>query len=93
LRRFTGSDYFGYSVTVPANSLTIQAGVPAAPVTLSWPTFKDAADQAGMSRRYGGIHFKAGDLDARACGKKVGERAFETAMDFINGVPGRAFKP
>lgn len=93
LRRFTGSDYFGYSVTVPANSLTIQAGVPAAPVTLSWPTFKDAADQAGMSRRYGGIHFKAGDLDARACGKKVGERAFETAMDFINGVPGRAFQP
>lgn len=93
LRRFTGSDYFGYSVTVPANSLTIQAGVPAAPVTLSWPTFKEAADQAGMSRRYGGIHFKAGDLDARACGKKVGERAYETAMDFINGVPGRAFQP
>jgi len=93
LRRFTGSDYFGSSVTIPAGSLTIQPGVPAAPVTLSWPTFKDAADQAGMSRRYGGIHFKAGDLDSRSVGKKIGERTVEVAMDFINGVPGRAFNP
>ena len=35
----------------------IQAGVvPAAPVTLSWNTWLDVAESAGISRKYGGIH-------------------------------------
>jgi hypothetical protein len=31
-------------------------------VGLSRATFSEAADQAGLSRHYGGIHFEAGDL-------------------------------
>jgi hypothetical protein len=42
---------------VPAGSSAIQPGiVPAAPVTLSFDTWQDMADQAGMSRLFGGIH-------------------------------------
>jgi hypothetical protein len=77
LRRFTGSDAFGASATVPAASSRIEPGVtPAADVTLAWPTFSDAADQAGRSRRYGGIHFRDGDLVGRALGRMVGLRAW-----------------
>src|SRR5438552_7348948 len=52
LKRFTGSDAFGASVTVPAGSSRFEPGTtPARDVTLSWATFTAAADQAGLSRR------------------------------------------
>ena len=51
LARFTGSDRFGASVTISAGSSRVEPGTtPAADVTLSWPTFTDAAVQAGRSR-------------------------------------------
>jgi len=33
--------------------------------------FQYAANQAGLSRQYGGVHFEHGDKDARAAGAKV----------------------
>ena len=63
LKLFTGSDRFGDSVTLAPGSSKIEPGLtPSHPITLRWETFTDAANQAGISRRYGGIHFKAGDL-------------------------------
>ena len=77
LRLFTGSDAFGASVTFPVGSSKIEPGLtPSNPVTLHWDTFTDAANQAGISRRYGGIHFKAGDLTGRAVGRIVGYEAW-----------------
>src|SRR5439155_354847 len=59
LRRFTRSDRFGASVTFSAGSSKVEPGaVPASALTLRWHTFSDAANQAGLSRRYGGIHFE-----------------------------------
>jgi hypothetical protein len=54
-------------------------------VTLSVPTFSDAADQAGMSRRYGGIHFERGDLDGRTRGRQIGTLVWEKAQGYIDG--------
>lgn len=86
LKRFSGSDQFGESVTVPPGSSLIEVGLtPAAPVTLSWPTFSDAADQAGMSRRYGGIHFEQDDRAGRVLGRIVANEAWNKAMAYING--------
>ena len=63
----------GLSVTFPAGSSTIEPGVTCAnPVTLTWRTFSGAADEAGRSRRLGGIHFESGDLAARVLGRRVG---------------------
>jgi hypothetical protein len=88
LARFTGSDRFDASAVVPAGSSRVEPGlVPAAPVTLTWPTFSDAADQAGRSRRYGGIHFRVGDLVGRALGREVGARAWQVARWYVNGAP------
>jgi hypothetical protein len=54
-------------------------------VTLSWRTFTEAADQAGMSRRYGGIHFERDDIVGRALGRSVGTEAWIKAMSYIDG--------
>jgi hypothetical protein len=59
-------------------------------VTLHWPTFSEAADQAGRSRRYGGIHFRDGDLAGRALGRMVGLRAWLTASALVGGIRARA---
>jgi hypothetical protein len=86
LARSTGSDHFGASVTVPAGSSQVEPeATPAADVTLHWPTFSDAADQAGRSRRYGGIHFRDGDLVGRALGRMVGLRAWLAADALAGG--------
>jgi Domain of unknown function (DUF6851)/VCPO second helical-bundle domain len=86
LKRFTHSDRFGGSVTLPAGSSRVEPGaVPAGDLTLSWSTFSDAADQAGISRRYGGIHFEQGDIDARATGRSAAGRVWDRAEEYWEG--------
>src|SRR6266566_4180626 len=86
LRRFKGSDNFGASFTALPGSSTVEPGVtPAQSMTLSWATFTEAADQAGVSRRYGGIHFKADDLVGRQTGRLVADVVWNKAMSYING--------
>ena len=58
---------------------------PARPVALSWRTFDDAADEAGLSRRLGGIHFRDGDLASRAMGKAIGRRVFREVLRHVLG--------
>jgi len=58
---------------------------PSWPVTLHWNTFTDAANQAGISRRYGGIHFKAGDLAGRTIGRIVAREAWQKAEGLWSG--------
>ena len=86
LKRFTHADRFGASVTLPAGSSRVEPGaVPRRDLMLSWSTFSDAADQAGISRRYGGIHFEQGDLDARATGRIAARLVWERARDYWEG--------
>jgi hypothetical protein len=86
LRLFTQSDDFGASVTFPAGSSKFESGaVPASDVTLRWATFSEAASQAGLSRRHGGIHFEQGDLDARVAGRLVAKQAWVRAQNYISG--------
>jgi hypothetical protein len=86
LKRFTHSDRFGASVTLPAGSSKVEPGaVPAGDLTLSWPTFSDAAGQAGISRRYGGLHFEQADLDARSTGRRAARRAWDKASAHWEG--------
>ncbi|MDQ3876355.1 MAG: vanadium-dependent haloperoxidase [Actinomycetota bacterium] len=86
LRRFTRSDIFGGEATITAGSSKVEPGtVPATDITLSWPTFSAAADEAGLSRRYGGIHFEQGDLDARRTGRLAARTAWAKALTYFNG--------
>ncbi|MFZ1805517.1 MAG: vanadium-dependent haloperoxidase [Nitrospira sp.] len=89
LKLFTGSDRFGHSVTIPAGQSAVEPGlVPASDLTLRWRTFSDAADEAGISRRFGGIHFVDGDIQARKMGKKIGKQAWRKALTYFHGTAG-----
>lgn len=85
LRYYTGSDVFGDSVTFLAGSSRVEPGItPAHDLTLTWATFTDAADEAGISRRYGGIHFPQGDLLGRQMGRLVADQAWAKANAYFN---------
>lgn len=85
LREFTESDVFGYQVQLPAGSSYVDPGMtPAHDLTLSWATFTDAANSAGASRRYGGIHFLDADMEGRRIGKEIGEQAWAKARHLFN---------
>jgi hypothetical protein len=86
LKLFTHSDKFGDSVTLAAGSSNTEPGfTPKQEVTLSWATFTDAANQAGISRRYGGIHFELADLVGRTTGRLVADQAWKRALTYIQG--------
>jgi hypothetical protein len=86
LALWTGSDRFGDSMTFPSGSSKIEPGLTQSkPVTLKWETFTEAADEAGMSRRYGGIHFKRADLAGRRLGRLVAESAWTRAHLYFSG--------
>ena len=90
LKSFTGSDRFDNSATVAAGTSTIEAGnTPKKDIILSWKTFSQAADEAGISRRFGGIHFKDGDFEARKLGRKIGALVWEKAQSYFNGTAGQ----
>ena len=86
LKRFTESDHYGESFTAAPGSSIVERGLtPAIAVTLSWETFSGAADEAGISRRYGGIHFESDDLAGRQLGRLVANEVWNKAMAFIAG--------
>lgn len=66
LRSFFGSDRFAQSHVEPKTG-----------TKLYWPTFSSAADEAGISRLYGGIHFKDGDMEGRKLGRLVGKAVWQ----------------
>lgn len=86
LALWTESDRFRFSFILPAGSSKIEPGLtPAKPVVLKWKTFTEAADEAGVSRRYGGIHFASADLAGRKLGRLVADRAWAKAQHYFDG--------
>lgn len=87
LTRFTGSEFFpGGMLTheVPAGSLLHEDG-PSEDIELQWATYRDAADEAGRSRIWGGIHIPADDEAGREIGRQVGEAAWMRAQSVFEG--------
>ncbi len=87
MARITGSAYFPgglFEETFAPGHLLLEPG-PSAPVTLQAATYFDAADQAGISRIYGGIHVTADDYAGRRVGSTVGKRAWEHAQRYFAG--------
>jgi hypothetical protein len=85
---FTGSAYFpgGIDETVlPAGWLKFEDG-PSQDLVLQYATYYDAADDAGISRIYGGIHPRADDLPGRISGSLVGNQAASRAFALFQGL-------
>jgi hypothetical protein len=87
LTSLTGSPFFPGGMathTAPEGSLDFEYG-PSSLVQLQWATYYDAADQAGLSRIYGGIHPPADDTPGRMVGSKVGKSALSKALPYTDG--------
>ncbi len=86
LSQFQGSDTFDFSYAQRSGTSRIEPGItPTTDISLSWPTFLAAANEAGLSRRYGGIHFSHSDLDGRTLGRNVASLVWGKALSYING--------
>lgn len=85
LRLFTGDDFFGASVSFAPGESRFEPGTtPTDTVTLAWDTYSVAAQEAGRSRLYGGIHFDDGDINGRSLGVMVGRSVWERTLEFVN---------
>ncbi len=84
---FTGDPYFPGGIaewTVETGDLVTEAG-PSGDVTLQSATYYDAADQAGISRIFGGIHIRADDFAGRRIGSACGRDAWTLAQGYFEG--------
>jgi hypothetical protein len=88
LTAFTGTPYFpgglGEFVALAGKYLVFEDG-PSVDVRLQWATYQDAADQAGQSRLWGGIHIWPDDGQGRVLGRGVGEAAAVLARAHFEG--------
>jgi hypothetical protein len=83
----TGSAFFPggmLEVVVPAGSLKIDSSQNSE-VRLQYATYFDAADQAGQSRIWGGIHIEPDDFTGRKIGKQIGLDAVALARKYFSG--------
>src|SRR5262245_34664801 len=85
LMLFTGSDDFGFSTVLPPNFGRVQPGIPPVPTTFTYETVSDAAEEAGLSRLYGGIHFPDDNEVAQEVGYLIGVQAWSKALTYFNG--------
>lgn len=87
LAEITGSPYFPGglgSKTFETGYLRFEIG-PTEAIDLQWATYFDAADQAGQSRIWGGIHIEPDDFFGRRVGADVGIAAVELAETYFDG--------
>ncbi len=88
LRRFTRSDVFGASHTTLKGTSLVEPGLtPTTNIALRWEAFSDAESQAGVPRRYGGIHFAEADFSGRIMGRIAGHAAWNRVHEYLRGVP------
>ena len=85
LAAFTGSDRFDAQITIASGPSAFDAALPTQTYLFEWDTFSQAANDAGFSRIYGGIHFSDGNLDGLSAGAMVGADAYDLATDFHSG--------
>jgi hypothetical protein len=87
LALMTGSPYFPGGLgthSFEPGYLRFELG-PSEEIVLEWATYYDAADQAGLSRLWGGIHIAPDDFFGRSTGSQIGPAAFEKAQTYIDG--------
>jgi hypothetical protein len=87
LTNLTGSAFFPggmLEVVAPAGFIKIDSRTNAE-VRLQWATYYDAADQAGQSRIWSGIHIEPDDFTGRKIGRQVGLDAVALARKYFSG--------
>ncbi len=80
------SDGINLTGTITAYSLGPDAFTsPTRDIVFNWSSLPIAADSAGLSRRYGGIHFEQGDFAGRSMGRSVGDLVLARCRALFEG--------
>jgi hypothetical protein len=82
---FTGSPFFPGGLGTYTNYILGFENGPSLPVNLQWASYYDAADQAGISRIWGGIHPPIDNLAGRRAGRQVGKRVWLLVKRYWDG--------
>jgi hypothetical protein len=87
LSLLTGDEYFPgglgeFKIAADNQFLRVEKG-PSAEVALQWATYRDAADQASLSRVWGGANAPFDDIPGRRLGMEVGTAAFRQAAGYF----------
>lgn len=85
LAAMTGSPFFPGGLGTYSNYVLGFENGPSVPITLQWATYYDAADQAGISRIWGGIHPPIDNLIGRRVGAQVGKGVWTLAARYWDG--------
>ncbi|MCB0761882.1 MAG: VCBS repeat-containing protein, partial [Flavobacteriales bacterium] len=86
LTMFTGDEFFPGGMgtfLAPQNEFLVFEDGPSVDVELQWATYRDAADESGLSRIWGGIHPPADDIPGRIMGIDIGIAAFNKAESYF----------
>jgi hypothetical protein len=87
LTLLTGDAYFPgglgeFKIIADNQFLRVEKG-PSVDITLQWATYRDAADQAGLSRIWCGANTPFDDIPARRIGAETGTAAFRHAASYF----------
>jgi hypothetical protein len=85
ISEMTGSPYFPGGLGTYTNYVLGFENGPSVPITLQWASYYDAADQAGISRIWGGIHPPIDNLAGRRAGAQVGKGVWALAKRYWDG--------
>jgi hypothetical protein len=85
LTGITGSPYFPGGMGSYSNYVLGFEKGPSTPVTLQWASYYDAADEAGISRIWGGIHPNIDNIAGRRVGRQVGKGVWDLVRRYWDG--------
>jgi hypothetical protein len=81
---FSGAGAAALAAFFGTDDITFTTGSDSLPgVTRTYTSFSEAAEEAGMSRIYGGIHFEYSDATAIAAGNSIANFAFQNNLQPI----------
>jgi hypothetical protein len=86
-RRFLGSDVLGWAVAIPSGSSRIEPGItPSQDIVLGpWATWTEFENECGLSRLWGGVHFKSAIKAGQELGRPIGDLAYEFLLGRLEG--------
>lgn len=89
LTLFTGDEYFPGGMgefQFNQDEYLIFENGPSVDITLQWARYRDASDEASLSRIWGGIHPPIDDIPGRRMGIAIAQDAYDQATQLFEGV-------